>query len=95
MNRREFFKGITAITAFPVLHKIVPKDHGIPPITVKDPSECYKEQTVLWCQIDFSKREVEKNDHSWEAIESLVDAKLDNAKETIMELLRENLKING
>lgn len=90
MKRREFLQGITAISVLPLL-SIKPKEHGILPVKIKDPTKHPSDATVLWCQIDFSEGEVNRNKHSMEAIESLVDAKLANAKETIMTLFEENL----
>jgi hypothetical protein len=97
MKRREFIKGFAAMSAAPFMLKSIKQDttgEELKLLTNPDDIEQakgFRSDTVLWCKLDFTAYEVDKNSHSMKAIEKMVDAKLDHAKGTIMALFEENL----
>jgi len=92
MNRRNFLKWFGIFYGAAAIHPksiVTGCDETVRSVDKYHPLGSLEDDMVMWCRIDTYRSDLRRV-HDWDTVEKLVDDKLANAKETMMELYREH-----
>ena len=96
MDRRTFLKGLGIFSTAIAIHPksiVTGCDETVRSVDKYHPLSSLEDDKIMWCRIDTYAADL-NNVNDWDKVEQLVDAKLANAKETMMVIFKENYDPN-